>query len=158
MPVGADDIAEPQEYREQMEEIEELDEEEGLTSTGLPRPLDSYKPRDCPDVPEKLLPVPWNQSTSWGAIEPIRESKCIVNSYCQVCGLAVEAGVVVVCPNKGHRIKPAYFHSDLGMNFTVVDNAPLHERCAKLAFAHCPDLRDDPNDRKYRLRPYRRFR
>lgn len=158
MPVGEPAIEHPEEYRAEIEELEELDEEDGLTDTGLPRPLDTYKPRDRPDVPEKRLPVPWNQSSAWGAIEPVREARCIVNSYCQVCGLVVEEGVVIVCPNKGSRIKPAYFHQDLGVNFTIVDNAPLHERCAKLAFAHCPDLREDPQNRKYRLRPYRRFR
>lgn len=70
----------------------------------------------------------------------------------------MEEGVVIVCPNKGSRIMSGYFQADLGVNFTIVDNAPLHSRCAKLAMAHCPDLRDDPHDRKYRVRPYRRFR
>src|SRR5208282_3306418 len=110
--VGADDV-----YHARMEEIEELKEEDGLPGAGMPRPLDSYKPRDRPDVPTKLLPVPWNQSTQWGAIEPMREAQCIVNSYCQVCGLVVEQGVVIVCPNRGWRIKPGFFQEDLGVNF-----------------------------------------
>lgn len=156
--MGSPDLEHPLEYRAEVEERFDLEEEEGLSDVGLPRPLDTYKPRDCPAVPDKLLPVPWNQSKHWGALEPVREARCIMNSLCQVCGLLVEEGVVIVCPNKESRIMSGYFQADLGVNFTIVDNAPLHSRCAKLAMAHCPDLRDDPHDRKYRVRPYRRFR
>lgn len=120
-------------------------EEPGLTPTGLPRPLDTYD--------GKLLPVPWNQSTDWGAIEQIREAKARLHSLCQVCGLTVEDGMVVVHPEPNQPVKDAYTFEDIAKSI-ILDNAPLHDRCAKLSMAHCPELRDDPYKRGYVLRPY----
>lgn len=92
---------------------------------GLPRPL-------CPEL---NLPVPWNVCDNadgtylLGALDPDRTMEGEKNKLCQVCGDGLPEEAVFVVSQR---------------DFSIVDALGLHERCARLALAHCPALRGHP--------------
>lgn len=92
---------------------------------GLPRPVCRVK----------RMPVPWNVDLyedgtplfSCTHKHRVELSECY--HLCQVCGKRLYKNAVFVV-------------DDIG---SIVDRAGLHRRCARLAFAHCPHLKDPGN-------------
>ncbi len=84
-----------------------------------------------------------------------------------MCGLVVKAGVVFVGADNEDElaiVRDSYTQDDLqgdmtlsgGFATTVIDMAPLHERCAKLTEAHCPVIKRKLREGTAWIRPYKR--
>lgn len=119
---------------------------------GLPRPLAEHPKTG------KLLPVPYSQSgNEWGVIG-MNHQYCMPASLCLVCGEAVEQGsifaVVGQVIGSGDPL-PSYLQSNLERH-EVLDSGPLHERCAALTAAHCPEARTKLATGEIVQRPYER--
>ena len=102
-----------------------------LTKEGWPRPIIGGWPIPWVSPPEDLSQTDGD-----------RLLEVIANRLCQVCGLPHAKGervfLCVSAENEGTNRK-----ADLNsMTVFPMDNAVMHERCARLAVARCPALRD----------------
>lgn len=126
--------------------------EDGTNPTGLPRPLATLEHNGK----ARLAPVPWTQEGDrWAVIDSDAANKANRQSLCLMCGDEVENGVVLAAKthgDEGYRLKTVYRRPDLNRE-EVLDNAPLHDRCAKMAAHHCPHLKGNSN---VISKPYRR--
>lgn len=119
---------------------------------GMPRPV-AKAPSRGPDgrFQSKLLPVPWTQNsdsrrTNWGKLHYENASEACKKSRCLLCGGPVEKGMVFISRKRSTKHFdpwPPVIPVTLDDAAYFTDNAPLHERCAKLTAAHCPRLKRD---------------
>lgn len=116
-----------------------------LTPPGWPRPR-------LPDRHGIRRPVPWiTQAPEFASMEPNRGRASILGRLCQVCGEGHESGADVVIFLDGRLRdrktrgelqlrRPAvnFLHMDVALK--ALDQAIMHERCARLAAGACPQL------------------
>lgn len=111
---------------------------------GLPRPR-----AVAPDGVAR--PVPWSQGEVWGRASHSRIVRCEEESLCLVCGEYAGEGMAYVAPGDWSGRTPLH-RPDLA---SVVDGGPLHERCEKIARAHCRELREMLKKGQVVVAPYR---
>lgn len=95
------------------------------TERGWPRPLN-----------EERYPVPWiSPSSDLAVMDPRRHRRVVEDMLCQVCGEGHQEGSdVYLFVNEA---SPA----PRGAVAQAMDDALMHERCARLAHGRCPELR-----------------
>lgn len=95
-------------------EMSEHPTAEQVAVPGLPRPM------------LDKMPVPYSgDEKHHGRPDWERLGKCQRESLCAVCGLALDTTACIA----------------LGPENDIVDNAAMHEPCAKIALAHCPHMK-----------------
>jgi hypothetical protein len=124
----------------------------GLTDPGWPRPR--YKLRYPPEGfhPTKpfvhvALPVPWiTEVPNFAGTDPGRRLDAQAAKLCQVCGhVHLPGSEVIVFLNGKLRAVPWAKEIDLqeyrNVILRAIDDAIMHERCARLAAGNCPKLK-----------------
>jgi hypothetical protein len=123
---------------------------------GLPRPIAAYR-----GMPK---PVPYSQDMGmWATADDAGD--CVREGLCLVCGEQVDDGLVLIDFSVSASIKKnfsrrrVYRFVDLELicDLTgIVDNAPMHDRCAKLTAAHCDHVTDALREGRMKFKAYRR--
>jgi hypothetical protein len=100
-----------------------------LTKRGWPRPIFNG------------WPIPWvSPRENLSLIDGTRERIVQRFKICQVCGLGHEPGATVYIYCSKAPGEALDLSDDTKAAFAI-DNAVMHERCARLAVARCPRLR-----------------
>lgn len=113
----------------------DLQNEEGtLTAPGWPRPWIAG------------IPIPWVSSPyEMGKTDGDRREWTKHERGCQVCGEKHEPGAEVVAFLAGPLVSLEDDEKELvfpNLKVMAMDDAILHERCARLAAKHCPKLKE----------------
>lgn len=100
--------------------------------TGLPRPLYEGKP-----VPftAKLQSRQGRTVPDFSNVHKPRMNRCLTRNLCILCGDPLEDTCCVIGRYRGGQT--------LASAMEFIDEGVLHERCARMAKAHCPELKPD---------------
>jgi len=109
-----------------------------LTEAGWPRPRHNG------------LPIPWlSPRDALAKTDSARLAACASGGVCAVCGLGFQAEEHALLlinpptgPNGGRFMPGDTIEPADGGIITSIDNGVLHPRCARLALAYCPKLRE----------------
>lgn len=113
---------------------------EGLTDEGWPRPR-------WLDGEGRMLPVPWiTPVPDFASTDPMRRLQTQANRSCQVCGYVHSRHEEVIVflngglwHEPGHRPRNPDDWSKVLLR--AIDDAVMHQRCARLAAGNCPKLK-----------------
>lgn len=113
----------------------------GLTLAGWPRPR--FRTAEG-----RIFPVPWiTPVPHFASTDPRRRNETRITKACQVCGLQHEDGAEIVIfldgPIRNRAQEPLgkVFKAVLADTMLkAIDDAIMHERCARLAAGACPRM------------------
>lgn len=109
-----------------------------MSDIGLPRPVREGKP--WPWISGDLAEAE-DRNHHQGHVNSVRRSLAQRDMNCQVCG--IECGLDAVAVIDRRSVNPSE-RERVGQDcWYVLDSVPLHLPCVKIAFAHCPHLRDN---------------
>lgn len=110
------------------------------TPKGMPRPIGDDGKGGGPK------PIPWTTGDAGRfGVSVGLEYECEEKSWCLVCGKKVYSGkVFALTPAaegnyRSTPVKELYTQKDIGD--TVLDQGPMHNKCALLTRAHCKEVR-----------------